>query len=167
MARLMRPEPFCFKDPRFSYTLDLWIETLAPQRRQHLRYICIFRQPEAVVESLLRELRTEPKLHNVAISVQGAFSIWWHHYTWILQRLAGQRRHHTLILDYEDLFSAAGQSSLEHFSGRPILRDHPKAALNRSSGSTLQRPSECNKLYQQLRAEARADISRWGGDAEA
>ena len=132
-----------------------------------MRYICVFRRPEVVVESLLRELRTEPKLHNIAISVQGAFSIWWHHYAWILRRLAGQRRQHTLVLNYEDLFSPSGQNSLERFSGRAIRRELPKANLNRSAGSTLQRPSDCNMLYQQLRAEARADIGRWGGDAEA
>ena len=166
MARLMRPAPFCFKDPRFSYTLDLWIASLPPQQRQQLRSICVFRRPEAVVESTLRELRTEPKLHNLAISVQGAFSIWWHHYAWILQRLAGQRRQHTLILDYEDLFSAVGQRSLERFSGRAIRRDLPQAALNRSAGSTLQRPSDCDVLYQQLRREAQADVRRWGGSED-
>ena len=167
MARLMRPAPFCFKDPRFSYTLDLWIEALPAAHREKLRSICVFRRPEAVVESLLRELRTEPKLHNVAVSVQGAFSIWWHHYAWILQRLAGQRRQHTLMLDYDDLFTAAGQRSLERFSGRAIRRELPQASLNRSAGNTLQRPSDCNELYQQLRAEARADISRWGMEGEA
>ena len=118
------------------------------------------------MESTLRELRTEPKLHNLAISVQGAFSIWWHHYAWILQRLAGQRRQHTLILDYEDLFNAAGQRSLEHFSCRAIRRDLPQAALNRSAGSTLQRPSDCDVLYQQLRREAQADVRRWGGSED-
>ena len=167
MARLMRPAPFCFKDPRFSYTLDLWIEALPAAHREKLRSICVFRRPEAVVESLLRELRTEPKLHNVAVSVQGAFSIWWHHYAWILKRLAGQRRQHTLMLDYDDLFTAAGQRSLEGFSGRAIRRELPQASLNRSAGNTLQRPSDCHELYQQLRAEARADISRWGMEEEA
>lgn len=163
MARLMQQQPFCYKDPRFSYTLDLWLEQMTPESRRQVRSICMFRRPEVVVESLLKEVRVEPKLHNLAISVKQAFAIWELSYRWILRRCRHPFAEQTLFLEYEALFSEEGQQTLEQFSGIRVDRSLPRPELNRSKGSTLPRPPDCDQLYRKLRKLAQADQARWSG----
>ena len=45
---LTKREPFCFKDPRFSYTLPAWKPFL-----KNVVLICVFRHPGSVVTSIL------------------------------------------------------------------------------------------------------------------
>ena len=163
MARLMQQQPFCYKDPRFSYTLDLGLEQMTPESRRQVRSICMFRRPEVVVESLLKEVRVEAKLHNLAISVKQAFAIWELSYRWILRRCRHPFAEQTLFLEYEALFSEEGQQTLEQFSGIKVDRSLPRPELNRSKGSTLPRPPDCDQLYQKLRKLAQADQARWSG----
>ncbi len=47
--------PFCFKDPRFCYTLPAW----RPHAR-HAVFLCIFREPARTVQSILKECRDAP-----------------------------------------------------------------------------------------------------------
>lgn len=161
MVRLMQQQPFCYKDPRFSYTLDLWLEQMTPESRRQVRSICMFRRPEVVVESLLKEVRVEPTLHNLAISVKQAFAIWELSYRWILRHCRQPSAEPTLFLEYEALLSDEGQHTLEQFSGLRINRSLPRPELNRSGGSTLPRPPGCHQLYRQLRKLADADQAHW------
>ena len=166
MARLMEQRPFCYKDPRFSYTLDLWLEQMTPESRRQVRTICMFRRPEVVVESLLKEVRVEPTLHNLAISVKQAFAIWELSYQWILRRCRRPSAEQTLFLEYEALFSDAGQQTLKRFTGIQIDRSLPRPELNRSQGNTLPRPPGCEQLYRELQKMADADQGRWSGQQQ-
>src|SRR5205823_9948849 len=44
MRELVRRRPFCLKDPRFCYTLELWRPALGDAA-----YICVFREPGRTV----------------------------------------------------------------------------------------------------------------------
>jgi hypothetical protein len=74
-------EPYCFKDPRFSYTLDAW--------RPHLRdplYLCVFRQPEKTVESIVRESQRRRYLRGISVDHRAALDVWQSMYRRILER---------------------------------------------------------------------------------
>lgn len=72
--------PFCFKDPRFSYTLPVW----------HARCdfepvnICVFRHPGRVVESVARELSEARYLRDIRLSKRRIATMWTRQYEHIL-----------------------------------------------------------------------------------
>ncbi|MCX5937345.1 MAG: hypothetical protein NTW02_03865 [Cyanobium sp. LacPavin_0920_WC12_MAG_62_9] len=159
MARLLSQQPFCFKDPRFSYTLHLWRAELAPEQRQQLRCLCLFRPPAVVVDSLLKEVQSEPTLRNVALNVPQAFALWELQYRWILEQQ--QREGQWLFLNYDSLFETNGQRTLERFCGVSVDTTLPRQTLNRSRAQ-LPVPASCRQLHQQLLQLAAAGLVQWG-----
>lgn len=158
MARLLCQQPFCYKDPRFSYTLHLWRAELPSQQRQQLRCLCLFRDPAVVIDSLLREVRTEPYLRDVTLSVPQAFALWELQYRWILQQqsLEGQ----WLFLAYDSLFERRGQLALSHFCGVTIDHTLPRRDLSRSRAH-LPVPASCSLLHQQLLELGASGLEQW------
>ena len=59
IAYLTGKQPFCFKDPRFCYTLPVWRPFL-----QDTVYLCVFRDPAVTAESILKDCRTAPYLQQ-------------------------------------------------------------------------------------------------------
>jgi hypothetical protein len=161
MRRLLGQQPFCFKDPRFSYTLHLWQAELEEQQQQQLRCLCLFRPPAVVVDSLLKEVRSEPTLHNLALSVDQAFGLWQQQYQWILERQMQQGQ--WLVLTYDSLFEPAGQRAMARFCGVDIDGTLPRDELRRSQAQ-LTAPVGCERLHQQLQQLAAAGLRRWGED---
>lgn len=117
--------PFCFKDPRFCYTLESWRRE-APRARM----ICVFRDPGEVVASLFTEIQTAAYLRDFAISVSQAFELWRLMYGRVLARHSSNGR--WLFLYYEDLFEPRVLERIEEFSGTEIDRSFPTRALKRS-----------------------------------
>ncbi|MGH7907833.1 MAG: hypothetical protein ACREP6_14515, partial [Candidatus Binataceae bacterium] len=80
IQRLADREPFCFKDPRFSYTLGIW----RPLVRNTV-FICVFRHPAVTASSIITECRTADYLRDVAMNTGRALRIWEHMYRYILE----------------------------------------------------------------------------------
>lgn len=51
IGRMSRHHPFCFKDPRFGFTLPLWQPYLPPD----VRFLVVFRDPVDTVASIMRD----------------------------------------------------------------------------------------------------------------
>jgi hypothetical protein len=117
--------PFCFKDPRFCYTLDAW-RNEAPAAR----FVCVFRHPAEVVASMLKETRTAPYLRDLAFSVAQGFEVWRMMYRHVLTR---HRRHGDwLFVHYEQIFQPETLDRLEAFVGASVDRAFPTPLLKRS-----------------------------------
>jgi hypothetical protein len=159
MARLLSQQPFCFKDPRFSYTLHLWRAELPAEQRQQLRCLCLFRPPAVVVDSLLKEVRSVPTLQDVALSVPQAFALWELQYRWILE--LQQHEGQWLFLNYDSLFEANGQRALERFCGVRVDTSLPRRELSRSRAQ-LPVPTSCTAVHQELLQLAAAGLTHWG-----
>ncbi len=86
IRRAVQSEPFCFKDPRFSYTLPVWRPFL-----RHTRFICVFRHPastahrsqktlSATIEYRLRDsprhLETNVFTHSTQTSISGGMAVY-------------------------------------------------------------------------------------------
>ena len=125
---LVRQTPFCFKDPRFCYTLHLW-------RREvpNARCLCVFRDPREVVASMLKEIRSAPYLRDLAISVEEAFEIWRTMHQHVLGRHSQEGE--WLFVRYDDLFRADMLDRVESFAGAAIDRGFPRRDLRRSAAS--------------------------------
>jgi len=149
-ALVARP-PFCFKDPRFCYTLPVWRPHLDPRTTV---FLCIFRHPAATVASIAKECRTQPYLKNVELSTAQAYELWRLMYRHILER-------HTqhgdwLFLHFDQMLDPAVQPRLEAFTGARIDMDFPDAALHRSRAEAPA-DSETMAIYAALCRLARYD----------
>jgi len=109
--------PFCFKDPRFCYTLPAW--------RPHVGdagFLCVFREPSRTAHSILRECREARYLRSLRMDFAKAVRIWtlmyrhvvdvhrtvgdwlFVHYEQVLDRSAFPRIRDTLGIEPEDGF---------------------------------------------------------------
>ena len=61
----LQPSGFAYKDPRFNYTLGIWNN----QIKDDTLFICMFRQPDITVGSVLKECEYAPYLSDFYISV--------------------------------------------------------------------------------------------------
>ncbi len=142
IKKLTSNQPFCFKDPRFSYTIDVW--------RPHInnaKYICIFRDPAIVVASILKEVGNVPYLQDFAISIEQAFDVWRLMYQHILTKHS--KSGEWLFLHYDDLFRANTLDKVEEFTGAKIDRDFPNINLNRSRPE-LKTNDQTSNIYHEL-----------------
>ncbi len=134
--------PYCFKDPRFCYTLPAW--------RPHLgeaRYVVVFRNPATTTKSILKECREEKYLQGLAINMDQALTGW----TLMYQHILETHRHsgEWLWLHYNQVLQPEGLNRLEAFAEAPVDRTFPDAALQRSM-SNLPVPAATQSTYQQL-----------------
>jgi len=142
----VRRVPFCYKDTRFCYLIHLW-----QQNDDSARMVCVFRRPDLVAESILKNCRVEKSLSKFAISVEQAFQVWTLMYQHILNKHADTGR--WLFLEYENLLNGQAHDALEAFTEVSIDRNFPDTNLNRST-SNLDIPEETAKVFEQLRTRA-------------
>ncbi len=119
--------PFCFKDPRFSYTLPVWRPFLDLERTV---FLCVFRHPAETAASIAKECRVQPYLRGMYIPTDRLLELWRLMYGHILAR----QRHHGrwLFIHYAQVLDTAYLPRLAAFTGARIDTDFPDAALHRS-----------------------------------
>lgn len=98
--------PFCYKDPRFSYTLPVWLPYL-----KDTVFICVFREPAITAASIVKECVEVDYLQSVEMSFDRALEVWFNIYNHIL------RLHmHTgnwLFIHYDQVATREGISRME------------------------------------------------------
>jgi len=140
MAEATARHPFCFKDPRFAWTLDVWrpflIDTV---------FIGVFRDPAATAASIVKEAATAPYLANLSMNMDQALAVWTNIYDHLLRR----DRQRWLFIHADQLFTSDGLNRLEAHIDTTVDRDFPEPGLQRSqSDHTL--PDHTAALYQRL-----------------
>lgn len=152
IGSILSSRPFCLKDPRFCYTLHLW-RNQAPDARM----ICVFRQPQIVVASILKEISIMPYLKNFTLSIKQVFELWRLMYSHVLRRhaLTGD----WLFVEYNDLFLSSAQDRLADFSEASIDVAFPTRELDRSKGA-FAIDAAARELYDELIVRSKATLWR-------
>lgn len=152
IGSILQNRPFCLKDPRFCYTLNLWLDQ-AP----NARIICVFRHPQVVVASILREISVMPYLETLALSVRQAFELWRLMYAHVLRRhaLTGE----WVFVEYDDLFRSSALDRLSDFSEACIDRTFPNREFDRSNAVSAV-DTAATELYHELVARSKATLGR-------
>jgi hypothetical protein len=136
--------PFCFKDPRFSYTLGVWRQFAA-----QAAMICVFRHPEASAASMVIEAARDGVLiDGAAMDHARALRVWRAVYTYTLdvQHAAGGD---WLFVHYEQLMRGEVFARIEQLLGVSVRRDFADPRLRRSAVSEAVQP-ELESIYQRL-----------------
>ena len=117
--------PFCFKDPRFCYTLPAWRPFLSDAA-----FLCVFREPARTAHSIVMECRTADYLQGLPMDFAAALDVWTLMYRHILEehRHAGD----WLFFHYDQLFDATSLSRLEAVLGVAADSRFPDPQLKRS-----------------------------------
>lgn len=129
IKKIVQNQPYCLKDPRFSYTLPAWEPFL-----NNTVYICVFRDPGSTASSIHKECLEVPHLVHpetgIKMTIKQALKVWTHMYLPILST----HRHHGdwLFLHYNQVLTSEGMDKLEEFTGAKIDRSFPTAKLSRS-----------------------------------
>jgi len=125
IQKLVSRTPFCFKDPRFSYTLPIW----KPFLNKNV-FVCVFRNPNDTALSILKECKYDQALYSLSINLKRALQIWELMYKHILE----VHRHNGewLFLHYDQIFNQEGLEKLQSFTGAILDYSFPDASLNRT-----------------------------------
>jgi len=149
VRELTRRRPFCFKDPRFCYTLDAWRPALGDAA-----FLCVFREPGVTAASMRTAIRERDYLEDVRLSRRRALGIWSSMYEHVLERHSHQGE--WLFLHYEQFLDGSAIPRIEGLLGAEIDQSFIDPALKRSVGSG-RLPRRAARLYSRLCALAGSD----------
>jgi len=135
-------EPYCFKDPRFCYTLGAWRSAMPKTV-----FVCVFRHPAATARSILKECRDMPYLRSLQMDFDIALEVWRLMYEHVLRNHV--RTGEWTFVHYEQMIDGSAVSRLEKHLDARIDRGFADASLRRSEADSNV-PSEIRRLYQEL-----------------
>ena len=133
--------PFCFKDPRFCYTLPAWLPHLGD-----VAILCIFREPARTANSIVEEC-TKPYLAGIEMDFERALRLWTLMYRHVLDH---HRRGGTWVfVHYDQVLDGSAAARLGAALGAPIDAGFPDESLRRSPPRGLV-GAETQQLYHRL-----------------
>jgi glycosyltransferase involved in cell wall biosynthesis len=141
---LVNRQPFCFKDPRFCFTLENWLEC-----ENDSVVLCVYRDPGVTVESILRECKTAPYLYSANLGVNAAYEIWSDMYLRLLRLYI--RHENIYFVNYDDILSGKVFPGLEELTGVDVDHDFPDTKFSRSQPS-FEKDYRANLIYEVLQA---------------
>ncbi len=136
---------FAYKDPRFNYTLDVWL----PFLKDDTVFICMFRDPAETVESVLTECATAEYLCDFAITHQLAEELWYNSYTRLLQKFDQISSRKYIFIHYKQLLSGSILEKLAELLGTKTNEHFIEKRLYRTK-TTRQVRSETQEVYERL-----------------
>jgi len=142
IQKQVQQEPYCFKDPRFCYTLPAWRPFL-----KNTVFVCVFRDPSITVQSILKECKYAAYLRSFSITFAQALEVWTLMYRHILEihRQEGE----WLFLNYNQVLNGEGLDRLKAFTGASVDCSFPDPSLHRTF-SNYRVSEEIREIYQQL-----------------
>ena len=143
MLGLVGRRPFCFKDPRFCYTLDAWRPFLGDAV-----FLCIFREPGRTAASMLKDSRERSYLQDVRLTRRRALAVWTAMYTHVLERHC-QHDGEWLFVHYDQVLEGSALARIERAIACKLNAGFSDPTLKRSpdAGSL---PRAAREVYSQL-----------------
>lgn len=137
-------QPYCFKDPRFSYTLPVWRPFL-----HDVVYVCVFRDPSSTAFSIMKEINAMPYLYNLRswFTYRHALEVWQHAYIHIMKQHAIEGT--WCFVHYNQIINGSGFDKIESVLDVDVDRSFPDPKLNRTAPSQSL-PTNLKVLYQEL-----------------
>lgn len=143
MQQLLSEEPYCLKDPRFSYTLGAWQPVLS-----NIGFICVFREPSKTVSSI--EKFIEGQRHSLGFQITPDFflDMWCNQYEYIIEHLSSTGN--WLFVHYDQIISKEKIHEIESFLETTIDDSFIDPTLKRSKSSQEPDNLRAQNLYGQL-----------------
>lgn len=144
---VMCKEPFCFKDPRFSYTLPVWQRQLTST----ILFIVVFRHPHRTAQSTVRECQENPALRTLRMNEGLALKTWKCMYSHILKNYEkSEDKSNWLFVNYNQVFEEKWAEKIEAFSGVKINTAFAEKKISRTDGEEKISDKEISLIYGKL-----------------
>jgi hypothetical protein len=140
---LTSKEPFCFKDPRFCYTLHVWRPFI-----KDAVLICVFRDPRETAMSILKECKRERHLRNIKMTIERGIEIWEAMYRHVLE-VHYPEGGEWLFFHYDQFINGSALRKLAHVLDAPVDSTFVDKQLRRSFATGML-PSKVKDIYQRL-----------------
>jgi len=140
MRECVSHTPFCYKDPRFSYTFVRW-----RQLASNCRFLCLVRDPYVTTASMIR--------FGWPFSVRAALKTWFCMYRFILANRE-EEDPNWMFAHYEQVLSGEVHEKLEAFADAPVDAGFVDPGANRSRAAKGFRDAAVDRLYEELCALA-------------
>lgn len=137
--------PFCYKDPRFSYTLPVWEPFLPGDKK----YLCIFRKPQNTMQSIIKECATSDYLDDFYINEEYAYSVWEHTYHRILN-YDYEIQKDIIYIHYDQILKGEAVNLLSDLLEVDLNNSFPDIRLNRTNLNLEDIPVKCIDIYNEL-----------------
>ncbi len=148
IQKVISKTPFCFKDPRFSYTLPIWQQQL----EMKTKFIVIYRHPNKTMESIVRECKENRSLRKLKMTNSIALNIWIAMYSHILKNFSNSpNKEDWFFTHFDQLFDSEVCEKLEKFTGAKINLDFPEKKMSRASESNTVVPKNFQFVYEELK----------------
>lgn len=134
-------EPYCFKDPRFTYTLPAW----QPYLGDHM-VICVFRHPNHTARSMLKEVDRMRSLRGLKLSYADALNIWECMYSHVLDNYRSSPN--WMFVHFDQVLDLSALSAIEDFTGAHIDKSFPSKLI--PGNTSDEEISTNNILYSRL-----------------
>jgi len=122
--------PFCYKDPRFVITLDLWKNYLP----DNVRFIVVFRNPVKTIASILQDAK---KMYDPPLRLKKKHVIkyWIKIYNYLITKTVS--KDNWFFVNYDDVINYRVIKPLEIFTNVRLNIDHIQRKLNRSKEESI------------------------------
>lgn len=143
IRRLTRNEPFCFKDPRFSYTLPCWASAL-----EDPVVLYVVRHPLGAARSLVKHARRRGYAERLGMDLEEALAVWRATNRYALTNSYGTVGEWRIVM-FHDFFGGAAVNVVEAALGVTADTSHiDRSAPDFVGGEAV--PQDCRALYRTL-----------------
>jgi len=153
IKKIVANQPYCLKDPRFSYTLPCWMPFL-----EDAVFIVVFREPMATAKSINQECQDDSRLHTLAMNEERALKVWECMYRSIFD-MSEQRSSEWLFVHYDQVLTENGGQLIAEYTEADIDLSFPEKRLKRSI-PTESPPPSAKEIYSKLCERAGFNLNR-------
>ena len=148
----LRKQRFCYKDPRFSFTLPVWLSRLPSTLTNKIVIICLVRNPLSSTKSMVRKIQKDTRRRNIILKFDenDALESWKSSYKHILKNFKKFNDLTWLFVNYEDLLNNDSFGELENALNTSLDKSIIDPNLNHSTSSELILDNEASMLYEKL-----------------
>jgi hypothetical protein len=142
IRRLVANEPFCFKDPRFCYTLGAWRPAL-----DDVVFLCVFREPGRTAASMRQNVREEP-YRGYYLTRARALRVWTSMYRRLLMQASQEER--WLFVHYDQILDGSAVPRIESAVETQVSTGFIDHTLKRSHDDSSNLPQPTAQVYERL-----------------
>ena len=145
IREMVSRQPFCYKDPRFSYTLPVWLQCLD----LNTVFICVFRDPGKTVNSILAECQRMPYLRDLVVDRSIVYQIYENVYRHVIN-YSNDTDRHIVFVHYNQIISGEGIEILSTHLDIEFTGDFVDKELDRAPADNESPPAFVLSTYKEL-----------------
>ena len=146
IKKVTQNEPFCFKDPRFCYTLSVWRPLITDTV-----FLCVFRHPGETAASIVKEAKRDSESRGISLdfNIKDSLELWKLMYEHIL-KIHYPQGGKWLFAHYNMFLDGSVFDNLEKLLDIKVNLNFVDSKLRRSSSEGIIISQSILSIYHQL-----------------